>query len=428
MNKKPIQIAWAPNVEADDLWLAFRLLLSPWKWFGQTAVSQLNKQVSNFVGVEVSPFDSGRSALFEILNTLGIGKGDEILLQSFTCVALPNPILWTGARPVWVDVDLDNLNLSIEDLESKITDKSRAVVVQYTFGICPNILKIVELCKKYNLLLIEDCCHNFGQEIDLNGTKFKAGTIGDASIFSFGMEKVLSATRGGFGWIRDEILNDRLREKSSILQKPRLREVVRGILNPIVWKVKERMGFVGGLLYKLAIKLKVHELGLTKAELIGQKADWLPYQMPNSNAILGLNQLSKFSKFANHRRWVANEYAKLFEKSNGRIQNGTVVGYRVWETGELNEFAPSTHLRYPILIENAQEFRLRMEEDGVYLGNWYTEVIHCKDVDMNCMLYQYGSCPNAEWLVKRIVNLPTHIGIGQKEVKRIVELFDSVPQ
>jgi dTDP-4-amino-4,6-dideoxygalactose transaminase len=154
MSKREIiQIAWAPNVQKDDVLLALSLLFRPWTWFGKTAVNKLTKQVSEFVGAEVSPFDSGRSALYKILQTLSIGKGDEVMLQAFTCVALPNPILWVGAKPVWVDLDLKNLNISIEDFESKITERTKAVVVQYTFGITPDIERIKRnLCKTQDFI------------------------------------------------------------------------------------------------------------------------------------------------------------------------------------------------------------------------------------------------------------------------------------
>jgi dTDP-4-amino-4,6-dideoxygalactose transaminase len=175
------------------------------------------------------------------------------------------------------------------------------------------------------------------------------------------------------------------------------------------------------LIYKFAVKMKIHELGLTKLELVGKKADWLPYSLPNANAVLGIHQFKKLKKFREHRKKTSNKYYELLEQNKGSIKEGKVVGYHLLDPKITEEYAQTNFLRLPVLVENAEEFRSRMEDRGVYLGNWYTEVIHCKDVDMNCMLYTHGSCPNAEWLVKRIVNLPTHIGIGDSDTTTICE-------
>jgi dTDP-4-amino-4,6-dideoxygalactose transaminase len=257
----------------------------------------------------------------------------------------------------------------------------------------------------------------------LEGRKLKAGTIGDASIYSFGMEKVLSSTRGGFGWIKDPNLNKSLQNESSQLQPPRIRDILRGILNPIVWKAKEKLGFLGEILYKIAVGLKIHELGLTKLELIGQKASWLPYSFPNANAILGINQFKKFSTFDNHRKMVSRKYFDMLGGNSGEIVGSKVDGYSLFDPIDTDTHAVTSYLRFPILVDDADTFRQNAEKQGIYLGNWYTEVIHCMDVDMGCMLYSPGKCPNAEWIVGKIVNLPTHVGINQEQIKRIVQLF-----
>lgn len=436
---KKIPIAWAPNAGSTDVLSAFSLFFRPWKWFGNKDVLKLEKILGEYVGQEVVAFDSGRSALFALFESFGIGKDDEVLLQGFTCVALPNPILWSGATPIYVDIDLDNLNIDIEDFESKITEKSKAIIIQYTFGISPDMAKIKDICERHNLLLIEDCCHNLGQQINVNGKRYKAGTIGDAAIYSMGMEKIISATRGGFatvnkkvecgmrnaGGINSEEVIDLLRKEQPVLRKHRMRDVFRGIANPIVWKAKEKLGGIGNLIYKLAVKVKIQELGLTKLELVGKKSSWLPYSMPNSNAVLGLKQIGRIDEFNEHRRVIAEMYFEKLNDGNQFLTNADlgskVEGVKCINKDVADKYADAVWLRFPMIVENADQVRVDAEKKGIYLGNWYTEVIHCKDVDLDAMKYRAGSCPKVEWLIDRSINLPTQRSIKEDDIQRILD-------
>lgn len=420
-------IAWAPNAQKDDLFLALSLLFSPWRWFQKDAVKLLQENVSDYLGKRVYAFDSARSALFAILKSLQIEKGDEVLLQAFTCVALPNPILWAGAKPIYVDIDLENLNIDIDDLERKITPNSKAVVIQYTFGIAPDLERIKNLCEKYNLYLIEDNCHNFGQKFKVSGIEYKAGTFGDASIISFGQEKVVSATRGGFAYIRNDKAEERLKIIHQNLKSPRIRDILRGILNPIVWKFREASGLFGELVYRLFVAIKLQELGLTKEELKGKKADHLPYSMPNSNAILGNFQFKKLEQFIEYRKNNAENYYQQLKQGKGIsfLSNNdfkrSIEGLKIVDPKIASKFASPMWLRFPGAVENAEKVRLYAESKGIILGNWYTNPIHCKGVDMSALNYKEGSCPKVEWLVKRSINLPTHVGIGNEEIKKIID-------
>jgi perosamine synthetase len=407
-----ITISWAPNAQKDDLILAASLLFQPWKWFGSDMVRRLEKEFSSYIGQEAVAFDSGRSALYALLKAYDIKEGDEVALQAFTCVALPNPILWTGATPVYIDVDKGNYNLDLNDLEQKLTSKTKAVIVQYTFGICPDIARLKKICESKNILLIEDCCHNLGQKIDIDGKTYNAGTIGDAAIYSFGMEKVISGTRGGMATSKEKKIITKLSNYQLQISKPRFREIIRGILNPLIWKIKENFGKFGKIFSKLMVELKLHEFGLTRLELIGQKAAWLPYQLPNTNAAFVLNQLKKIELFNEHRNQTAASY-----------YNQPLKGFP--DKNLISKYAQPIWLRIPVIVEDSEQLLKQAELEQIYLGNWYTEVIHCKDVDLNTMKYQRGSCPNAEWLSTHTINLPTHIGISENEINTIINFLNS---
>ena len=133
--KKPIAISISPNTETDDVLLALRILFSPIRWFD---IGETKKLESDFAGIfgkgyKALAVDSGRSAEQVIMNTLGVQSGDEIVLQALTCVVVVNPILSTGAKPVYVDVD-ETFNINPKDLSEKIGGKTKAIKTWYLRG------------------------------------------------------------------------------------------------------------------------------------------------------------------------------------------------------------------------------------------------------------------------------------------------------
>ena len=205
----PISISLSPNTEKDDIFLALKLIFQPWKWKKGKAVQKLEKQFQDYLGVRYAfSFNSGRTSLITILKSLGLENQDEVLLQSFTCNAAVNPILWSGLKPVYVDSDENTFNIDITDLERKITPKSRIIVVQHTFGLPAEMNKVLEIAEKNNLILIEDCAHSLGAEYNDQ----KAGTFGKASFFSFSRDKIISSVYGGMIVTNDENLAQKIKK------------------------------------------------------------------------------------------------------------------------------------------------------------------------------------------------------------------------
>jgi len=148
--RKPIFISLSPNVQKDDVWLAFKLIFMPWKWKKGRDSAALEEKFRNYSGVNNSfAFNSGRSAFMAILKSLELEKGSEVLLQAFTCNAAVNPIIWSGLKPVFVDIEKETLNMNSADLEKKITPDSRAVLVQHTFGFPAKIDEISGICQNF---------------------------------------------------------------------------------------------------------------------------------------------------------------------------------------------------------------------------------------------------------------------------------------
>ncbi len=142
--------------------------------------------VNNAIGVA-----SGTDALHLSIDALDIGEGDEVITSPFTFFATVEAILYTGAVPVFVDVEPDTLNIDVKQIEAHITKKTKSILPVHLFGHPADMEKILEIAKKYRLKVIEDCAQSFGAE--LNGRK--AGSFGDAGCFSFYPSKNL----GGYG-------------------------------------------------------------------------------------------------------------------------------------------------------------------------------------------------------------------------------------
>lgn len=210
--QKEIFIAATPNTQPDDIKLARELLYSSSKWHSYESSEKASEELASVTGVKSAYlFDSGRASLYAILVATGIGKGDEVILQAYTCLAVPTAIMWSGATPIFVDIPADSYNASAEEIQNAITNKTRAVIIQHTFGELSDIegiQKVIDAANKKRsaqdkIILIEDLAHSLGQSF--NGKPL--GSHGDAAFCSFGQEKVVSCTRGGAAVSTDKTIS-----------------------------------------------------------------------------------------------------------------------------------------------------------------------------------------------------------------------------
>ena len=140
--------------------------------------------------------NSGTSAIHLALRVLGIGKGDYVLASSFTFIGSVAPILYQNATPIFIDAD-ESWNLSPQLLQEFLenwTEKiPKAIIVTHLYGQMADMKKIVEICKKYNISVIEDSAESLGATLDNQ----ESGTFGDFGIFSFNGNKILTTSGGG---------------------------------------------------------------------------------------------------------------------------------------------------------------------------------------------------------------------------------------
>ena len=136
---------------------------------------------------------NGTAALDIAIESLGIKAGDEIIAPSFTIISCLLQIVRIGAKPILIDSDPINWNMKVEDIEKKITKKTKAILIVHTYGLPVDLDPILKLVKKYNLYLIEDAAEVIGQ----NYKGRPCGSFGDISTFSFYVNKQITTGEGG---------------------------------------------------------------------------------------------------------------------------------------------------------------------------------------------------------------------------------------
>ena len=302
ISSRIISASLSPNAEKEDVLAALRILFQPARWISGSGRQAVETWFAKYFGnSQALTFNSGRSALYAILRAFGIGTGDEVLVQAFTCVAVPNSVLWTGAKPVYVDID-DTLNLDPAEAERKISKRTRALVVQHTFGTPADMEKLLAIARKHRLLVIEDCAHSLGAVH--NGRK--VGAFGDAACFSFGRDKAVSSVFGGLALVavRHDAAWKRLKELHSRAPYPTGFWVLQQILHPIAFAVilpLYRLGVGKGLLFALQ-KLRLLGFPVYAEEKEGRRPSVFPGKYPNALAVLLVHQLKKLERFNAGRR------------------------------------------------------------------------------------------------------------------------------
>jgi dTDP-4-amino-4,6-dideoxygalactose transaminase len=409
---KPISISLSPNVEKDDVKLALNLAIRPWLWRRGKAISDLEKEFKDYLGVKYAvSFNSGRSAFYAILKALELQKGDNVALQAFTCNASINPILWADLDPLYIDCNTDDFNLSAESLKSRINTRTRAVVVQHTFGLPANMDEIRAVCSEMNLILIEDCAHSLGAEF--NGTK--VGAQSKAAFFSFSRDKIISSVYGGLAVTSDDKIGKKLEELQREFGQPSGFWIFQQILHPILlsYIILPIYHFfdLGKMFLVLSQVFHILSKAVSWKEKQGKRPDYFPKALPNAMATMALNQFLKLDKFNAHRQKVADYYYKNLENLKFKLPK------------KFPE-RKSTFLRFTVNHPKAHDIIYESwHKQNILLGDWYTTPIAPFDTKIEEMHYKMGMCPIAESLARKTLNLPTHINISEKDAERIVNFL-----
>lgn len=164
-------------------------------------IGRFERGFADYIGAEyATSVCNGTVAIHLALESIGIERGDEVIVPTFTYIASVNTIIQTGGTPVFVDSLENSWQIDPEDVKRKITPKTKAVMVVHLYGLPCDMDAITTICKEHGLLLVEDCAEAFG-------TRYKGqhvGTFGDVSTFSFFGNKTITTGEGGMVVVKDK--------------------------------------------------------------------------------------------------------------------------------------------------------------------------------------------------------------------------------
>jgi perosamine synthetase len=196
-----------PDIGNDEIQAVLEAMKSGWVSQGKR-VKQFEDSFAKYCGAKQGvAVNTGTAALHIALAALGIKEDDEIITTPLSCVATTNPIVYLKAKPVFVDVEPNTLNLNPALVEKKVTPKTKAILPVHLFGHPVDLDPLMEIAEKHGLYLIEDAAQ-------AHGAKYKGkkvGSIGDVSCFSFYTDKLITTVEGGMVLTNDEELADKMR-------------------------------------------------------------------------------------------------------------------------------------------------------------------------------------------------------------------------
>jgi dTDP-4-amino-4,6-dideoxygalactose transaminase len=326
-------------------------------------VSEFQKNLENYLGVKhVIPCANGTDALQVSMMALGLKPGDEVITSNFTFVATVEVIGLLGLTPVLVDVEPDTLNLDPKAVERAITDKTKAIVPVHLFGQAANMEAIMEIAEKHKLFVIEDTAQAVGADyIFENGTKKKAGTIGNVGATSFFPSKNLGCYGdGGAVFTNDDQLAKKL----------------RSIVN-----------------HGMTVRYYHDHVG------VNSRLDSI------QAAILNI-KLKHLDQYNNARRTAADAYDKAFENCD-KIK----TPYR---------YHKSNHIfhQYTLQLDesiNREALQKHLQEYGIPAPIYYPVPLHLQKAYQDPR-YKEGDFPVTEKLCKTVISLPMHTELEQDQI------------
>ena len=285
-------------------------------------ISNFESQFSNLVGEGLSSsFASGRMAFYVLMQVLGVGKGDEVIINGATCSVMVNAILRIKAMPIYSDIDPNTLGSSHDEIKKCITSRTKIVVAQHSFGIPCDIHKIKELCTSKNIFLLEDSALALGSTINNQ----PVGSFGDAALFSTDHTKPINTFSGGLLYTSNLALHQKInsiRDNSKCLPTSKKISIFNRILLEAKWTHSRKFGLFQIIdvfkiiLAKISKKVTPY-LDKDSGIKVSQHNDYpYPAKLPSFLAELGLIELQRWERVSNERVKNLSAYIAYFERNN----------------------------------------------------------------------------------------------------------------
>ena len=364
-NEKPAGIPMAaPDISEADVQAVAEVVRSGRLALGPK-INEFEELMADYVGVKHAvAVSSGTAALHLIVRALGIGPGDEVLVPSFTFAASVNAILYERATPVFVDIEPETYNLDPEDLERKITKRTKAIMAVDIFGHPAEWDEILRIANKYGLRVIDDSCEALGAEY--RGRKI--GQFGDAAAFAFYPNKQMTTGEGGI------IVTD---DDEIALLARSLRNQGRGEMG--AWLVHERLGY--------------------------------NYRMDEMSAALGTSQLRRIETFLSKREKVARIYSERLAPFDWvripTVKPHVRMSWFVYVVTLAKGYSRDT------VID-------RLDKLGVPARGYFAPV-HLQPYIRNYLVTKPASLPITEDVSTRALALPFHNNMTKDHIEKVIE-------
>jgi dTDP-4-amino-4,6-dideoxygalactose transaminase len=324
-------------------------------------------------------------ALHLALYALGIGPGDEVITTPFTFTATAEAIAYLGARPIFVDIEPDGLNLDVSKVEALVATgrlkRLRALLPVHFAGQGCDMDRLLEIAKRHELKVVEDAAHAVGSRIQLAGRGMvKVGTIGDLSCFSFYATKNITTAEGGMVTTEDEALAHKI--------------VVASLhgMNRDAWK---RYDSTGSWYYE------IDELGFK-------------YNLSDVHAALGLAQLKRADEFQRRRAQIAHLYSEAFTGQAAlQVPQAREGVEHAWHLYVLR-------LRAERLRVGRDAFVELLRQRGVSVSV-HCIPLHLMRVYQDRYGYRPGDFPIAEDAYSRCLSLPIYPAMTDRDVEYVVD-------
>ena len=340
---------------------------------------EFETKMAGLVGVEYAvAVNSGTSALHLIIRSLGIKDGDEVITTPFSFIASANCILFERATPVFVDIDPLTLNIDVNLIEERITNKTKAILAVDVFGYPANWDRLEQIANEYNLKLIEDSCEALGAEYKGR----KAGTFGEAAAFSFYPNKQITTGEGAVIVTKD-------REIANLCCSMRN----QGRADSDEWLEHQSLGY--------------------------------NYRLSDINCALGIAQLERISEILAKREQVAQMYnMKLKDWHMVRIPFSSPDVKRSWFV-------------YVVILEDKYSIEIRdrilqeLRRRGIGCRNYFTP-IHLQPFYVEMFGFKQGDFPVTEHISERTIALPFYNNLSDPEIgfvaQSLKEIVTSLPK
>lgn len=324
-------------------------------------ISKFENDFAKYIDTQHAIAVSNGSAALDIaVKAMGFEAGDEVIMPTFTIISPAQSLVTFGIKPVLVDSDPVTWNMDVTQIEAKITPKTKAILVVHIYGLPVDMQPILDLCKKYNLKLIEDAAEMHGQTY--NGKM--CGSFGDISIFSFYPNKHITTGEGGMIVTNDNTLADRCKKYRNLAFEPNGR---RFIHNEIAWN----------------------------------------YRMTNLQAALGVAQLERIDYHIQRKREVGNLY-------NEHLQG--LQGFQL--PLQKTDYAENIYWVYALVAETEQlqidtVKKLSDAKIGTRPFFW---CMHEQPVFLKMGLFKDEKYPVAEKLARNGFYVPSGLGLTNDEI------------